>query len=121
MPLYGRLGDYQTETRNNRRHALHGGQGDEDGTYSTMQMRGDLTPKGYRDVAWGTSYIHLVGFENGGPVAKGLLVYGQSVNPESPYYADQLPLFAQKRLPTLPFTEAQIKAERIRSQVLTER
>jgi acyl-homoserine-lactone acylase len=121
VPLYGRLGDFQTELRNGKRHALHGGQGNEDGTYSTMQMRGVLTSKGYQDVAWGTSYIHLVGFGNSGPVAKGLLVYGQSVDPQSLYYADQLPLFTQKRLPTLPFTEAQIRAERIRSQVLTER
>ncbi len=121
VPLYGRLGDYQTETRNNKRHALHGGQGDEDGTYSTLHMRGDLTSSGYRDVEWGTSYIQLVGFDNSGPVAKGLLVYGQSVNPQSSWYADQLPLFTQKRLPSLPFTEAQIKAARIGSQVLTER
>ena len=83
-------------------------------------MRGDLTALGYRDVDWGTSYIQLVGFDNAGPVAKGLLVYGQSVNPKSSWYADQLPLFTQKRLPSLPFTEAQIKAERIASQVLTE-
>ncbi|QBE67181.1 hypothetical protein EWM63_09305 [Pseudoduganella lutea] len=121
MPLYGRLGDYQTELRNNKRHALHGGQGDEDGTYNTLTMRGTLTSRGYQDVEWGTSYVQLVGFDNSGPVAKGLLVYGQSVNPKSPYYADQLPLFTQKRLPGLPFTEAQIKAERIGSQVLTER
>lgn len=121
VPLYGRLGDYQTETRNGRRHALHGGQGDDDGTYNMLHMRGDLTSSGYRDVDWGTSYIQLVGFDSSGPVAKGLLVYGQSVNPQSSWYADQLPLFTQKRLPTLPFTEAQIKAERVASQVLTER
>lgn len=119
VPLYGRLGDYQTETRKGKRHALHGGQGDEDGSYSTLQMRGGLTSSGYRDVAWGTSYIQLVGFDNAGPVAKGLLVYGQSVNPQSSWYADQLPLFTQKRLPSLPFTDAQIKAERIGVQVLT--
>jgi acyl-homoserine-lactone acylase len=121
VPFYGRLGDYQTETRNNRRHALHGGQGNEDGTYSTLHMRGDLTSSGYRDVDWGTSYIHLVGFDNSGPVARGLLVYGQSVNPQSTWYADQLPLFTQKRLPSLPFSEAQIRAERVSAQVLTER
>jgi acyl-homoserine-lactone acylase len=121
VPLYGRLGDYQSETRNGKRHQLHGGQGDDDGTYNTLHMRGALTASGYRDVDWGTSYLQLVGFDNSGPVAKGLLVYGQSVNPLSPYYADQLPLFTQKRLPTLPFTEAQVKAERISSQVLTAR
>lgn len=121
VPVFGRLGDYQTETRNNKRHALHGGQGDDDGTFSTLTMRGTLTSSGYRDVEWGTSYIQLVGFDNAGPVAKGLLVYGQSVDPKSSFYADQLPLFTQKRLPTLPFTEPQIRAERIGSQVLTER
>ena len=84
-------------------------------------MRGALTSSGYRDVDWGTGYIQLVGFDNGGPVAKGLLAYGQSVDPQSAFYADQLPLFTQKKLPTLPFTEAQIRADRISHQVLTEK
>jgi acyl-homoserine-lactone acylase len=112
VPLYGRLGDYQTQTRNGRRIGLHGGQGDEDGVFNVVTMATDLTSAGYRDVAWGTSYVQLVGFDHAGPVAKGLLTYGQSVDPQSPYYADQLSLFTQKSLVTLPFTEAQIRADR---------
>jgi acyl-homoserine-lactone acylase len=112
VPLYGRLGDYQTQMRNGRRIGLPGGQGDEDGVFNVVTMATDLTSSGYRDVAWGTSYVQLVGFDNAGPVAKGLLTYGQSVDPQSPYYADQLSLFTQKTLATLPFTEAQIRTDR---------
>jgi len=112
VPLYGRLGDYQTQTRNGRRIGLPGGQGDEDGVFNVVTMATDLTSSGYRDVAWGTSYVQLVGFDHAGPVAKALLTYGQSVDPQSPYYADQLSLFTQKTLATLPFTEAQIRTDR---------
>lgn len=119
VPVYGQLGDYQFETRNNRHYPLHGGIGNEDGSYSSLHMRSALTAKGYGNVDWGTSYIQLVGFDNAGAVARGLLVYGQSVDPKSPWYADQLTPFAQKKLLPLPFSEQQIKAERISSQVLT--
>ena len=119
VPVYGQLGDYQAETRNGKPYPLHGGIGNEDGSYSSLHMRSALTAKGYGNVDWGTSYVQLVGFDNAGPVARGLLVYGQSVDPKSPWYADQLPLFSQKKLPVLPFSEQQIKAERVSSQVLT--
>ncbi len=122
VQLYGRLGDYQTETRNGQRIALHGGMGNTDGTYNTLGMATALTAAGYRDVAWGTSYIQVVGFDNAGPSAKGLLVYGQSVDPRSPYYADQLPLYSKETLVDLPFTEAQIRADRnYRSKVLVQK
>lgn len=109
VPLYGRLGDYQTETRNGKRHALHGGLGDEDGVYNTIVMQGGLTPSGYRNVNWGAAYIQVVGFDRDGPVARGLLPYGQSVDPKSPYYDDQLPLFSRKKLVKLPFSESEIR------------
>ncbi len=112
IPLHGRLGDYQTETRNGTRHPLHGGTGNSDGTYNVVTMASPLAATGYGNVAWGTSYVQLVGFDDGGPVARGLLVYGQSIDPQSPYYANQLPLFAKKTLVPLPFTEAQLRGER---------
>jgi acyl-homoserine-lactone acylase len=122
VQLYGRLGDYQTELRNGQRLALHGGQGNTDGTYNTLGMATGLTATGYRNVAWGTSYVQVVGFDNAGPVAKGLLVYGQSVDPLSPYYADQLPLYGTETLVSLPFTPAQIRADRnYRSKVLVQK
>lgn len=74
-------------------------------------MKSALTEHGYRDVAWGASYIQVVGFDDHGPVARGLLAYGQSVNPASPHYSDQLPLYAAKRLVPLPFTQEQMLAD----------
>ncbi|GAB2882465.1 N-acyl homoserine lactone acylase QqaR [Pseudoduganella ginsengisoli] len=108
VPLYSRLGDVQAETRNGKRYPLHGGLGDEDGVYNTMVMQGGLTPAGYGNVNWGASYIQVVGFDRDGPVARGLLVYGQSVDPKSPYYDDQLPLFSRKKLVKLPYSERDI-------------
>jgi acyl-homoserine-lactone acylase len=122
VPLYGRLGDYQTETRNGKRYPLHGGMGDEDGVYNTMTMQTGLTPSGYLNVNWGTSYIQVVGFDRDGPVARGLLVYGQSVNPKSPYYDDQLPLYSRKKLVKLPFTDGEIYKDPAYSlKVLTDK
>lgn len=111
VPLYGRLGDYQNEVRNGKRYPLHGAIGDIDGSYNSINMVGDLGPAGYTNVSWGTSYIQVVGFDQAGPVAKGLLVYGQSVDPKSTHYADQLPLYARKTLFKLPFTDAQIRSD----------
>jgi acyl-homoserine lactone acylase PvdQ len=45
------------------------------------------------------------------PTPPLMLVYGQSTDPKSPYYADQLPLYSRKEWPALPFTEASINAD----------
>lgn len=111
IPLDGRLGDYQGETRNGARVPIHGAIGDIDGSYNSIHMRSDLGPQGYRDVEWGTSYVQAVTFDDAGPVARAMLVYGQSVDPASPYYADQLQLYSQKQWPALPFTAGQIRAD----------
>ena len=111
IPLNGRLGDYQGETRNGMRVPLHGGIGNLDGSYNSIQMRSPLQAGGYHDIAWGTSYVQTVGFDSAGPVAYAMLVYGQSVDPKSPHYADQLGLYSQKQFPLLPFSEEQIRAD----------
>ena len=111
VPFDGALGAYQGDTRNGVRVPLHGAIGDIDGSYNSIHMISDLTPTGYHDIAWGTSYVQTVSFDDAGPVAQAMLIYGQSVDPASPYYADQLPLFSQKRWPALPFTVDQIKAD----------
>ncbi len=111
VPFDGRLGDYQVEPRNGQRFPIHGAVGDIDGSYNSIHMAGPLGVRGYEGVAWGTSYIHLVSFSEEGPLARGLLVYGQSTDPRNAHYADQLPLYAEKRLPLLPFTQAAIAAD----------
>jgi acyl-homoserine-lactone acylase len=111
IPLDSRLGDYQEETRNGSRFPLHGAIGDIDGSYNSIHMKSGLDAGGYHDVAWGTSYVQTVGFDDKGPVAQALLVYGQSTDPKSPWYADQLPLYVKKQWPALPYTPEQIKAD----------
>lgn len=111
VPLDGRLGDYQGETRNGVRVPIHGAIGDIDGSYNSIHMRSELTPQGYRDVEWGTSYVQAVTFDDAGPVARGMLLYGQSVDPASPHYADQLPVYSQKQWPALPFSAEKIRSD----------
>jgi acyl-homoserine-lactone acylase len=105
------LGDYQMEIRNGAMVPLHGAIGDIDGSYNSIHMATGLEAGAYRNVEWGTSYVQTVGFDSTGPVAQALLLYGQSVDPASPYYSDQIGLYSQKTWPVLPFTEAQVKAD----------
>jgi acyl-homoserine-lactone acylase len=109
IPLDARLGDYQEDTRNGVRVPMHGAIGDIDGSYNSIHMASDLDATGYHNVAWGTSYVQTVTFDDAGPVAQAMLVYGQSVDPTSPWYADQMPLFSRKQWPVLPFSEAAVR------------
>ena len=111
IPLDARLGDYQSETRNGVRVPVHGAIGDIDGSYNSIHMRSALKADGYHDIAWGTSYVQTVTFDGAGPVAYAMLVYGQSVDPKSPHYGDQVPLFSEKNFPLLPFTPEKIRAD----------
>lgn len=111
IPLNGRLGDYQSDTRNGVRVPVHGGIGDIDGSFNSIHMGSELTSTGYRNIVWGTSYVQTVGFDGNGPVAYAMLTYGQSVDPKSPHYADQVPLYSRKEFPRLPFTQQQIQAD----------
>ena len=111
IPLDARLGDYQVEPRNGVRIALHGGNGNQEGTYSSLTMRTGLTANGYVGAHWGQSYIQTVGFDDQGPVAQAMLTYGQSTDPKSPWYADQTQVYSRKEWPVLPFTQERIKAD----------
>ena len=46
-----------------------------------------------------------------GPVAQGMLTYGQSTDPASPWYADQTLVYSRKEWPLLPFTQERIRAD----------
>lgn len=111
IPLDARLGDFQGDTRNGVRVPMHGAIGDVDGSYNSIHMEGKLGAAGYNNVAWGTSYVQAVTFDDAGPVAHAMLVYGQSTDPRSPWYADQVRLFSDKQWPVLPFTRDAIKRD----------
>ena len=61
--------------------------------------------------AAGNSYIQFVTWDSAGPVAEGILTYGQSSNPASAFYSDQTRKYAAGSWIKLPYTEAQIKAD----------
>lgn len=111
IPLDGRLGDFQGETRNGVRVPIHGAIGDIDGSYNSIHMSTDLRVGGYHDVKWGTSYVQTVGFDDAGPVAQGMLLYGQSTDRASPWYADQVPLYSRKQWTKLPFQLQTIRSD----------
>jgi acyl-homoserine-lactone acylase len=111
VPLDGRLGDYQVEPRNGVRIALHGGNGNQEGTYGSLTMRSGLTAQGYVGAHWGQSYIQTVKFDEQGPEAQAMLTYGQSTDPASPWYASQTMAYSRKAWPSLPFTQEEIKAD----------
>jgi acyl-homoserine-lactone acylase len=111
IPFNARIADFQGDTRNGVRVAMHGAIGDIDGSYNSIHMSTDLGASGYHDVAWGTSYVQAVSFDDAGPVAQAMLVYGQSTDPKSPWYADQVPLYSRKQWPALPFAADKIKAD----------
>ena len=92
---------------------LHGG--DEfEGVLNNLgnQFNPGITPKGLL-IDYGTSYVQTVTFDARGPVAQGILTYGQSTNPASPHATDQLWLFSRKQWPVLPFHPEDVEKARV--------
>jgi acyl-homoserine-lactone acylase len=128
-----RLGDAQFVERGGRRWPLHGGF-EVEGIANVIAplgtlARADLQPgpdlpapipgrtertglhQGGYPAVYGVSYLQVVSFTDDGPDARGLLVYGQSGDPDSPRHVDQLEDFAAKRLRPLRFTDEAIAAD----------
>lgn len=106
------LGEPQSRVVRGQRIALHGG--DEfEGVLNKLESQGQptLNASGYH-VNYGSSYLQVVNFDDRGPVAQGLLTYGQSSDLASPRAYDQLALFAAKRWQPLPFHPADVAAQR---------
>lgn len=89
----------------------------------TIASSGRLNGDGY-GVTYGNSYIQTVtwdavgnGFE---PDAQAFVTYSQSTDPANPHYADYTREYAAKRWKQLPWTEAEIEADRISRQRLQE-
>ncbi|MCS5517170.1 penicillin acylase family protein [Pseudomonas qingdaonensis] len=59
----------------------------------------------------GTSYLQVVSFDDKGPHAQGLLAFSQSSEAGSVHASDQTRAFSAGHWHTIPFTEAQIKAD----------
>ena len=132
IPVDAPLGEWQYALRGGK-IPLHGGADDREGVANvvvgaissiptTLEPADAVTggrhdadlifPSGLGDggyvVAFGSSFVLTVAYTDAGPLAEAVLTYGESGDPDSPHFADQLPLFAQKQLRPVLFTEPQI-------------
>lgn len=74
-------------------------------------MQGEeLGKDGFANISSGAGYLQLVHWENEKVRASTLLVHGQSSDPTSPHYADQLSYYGTKSLVPLPFEESEVAA-----------
>ena len=97
------LGTLQRPQYSEEPIALHGG--DEfEGVLNNVgnEFAPGITARGLR-IGYGTSYVQSVTFDERGPVAQAILTYGQSTDPASPHFTDQMRLFSRKEWPVLPF------------------
>ncbi len=106
------LGTVQRPLITDEAIALHGGT-ELEGVLNNLgnQFAPGIGPKGLR-IDYGTSYVQTVTFDAAGPVAQGLLTYGQSTNPASPHASDQLRLYSRKEWPALPFRADEVARSR---------
>ncbi|MEG3630120.1 penicillin acylase family protein [Streptomyces poriticola] len=107
-PLDAPLGEHQYVVRGGERFPVGGGT-EALGIWNKLEPRWDAGRGGYTEVAHGSSYIQAVGWDGGRcPVARTLLTYSQSSNPQSPHHADQTRLFSRGKWVTSRFCERDI-------------
>ncbi|MFE2294130.1 acylase [Streptomyces sp. NPDC059452] len=102
------LGKHQFVVRNGKRIPVNGGT-ESLGIWNKIEPVWNPAAGGYTEVASGSSYIQAVGWDGSRcPVARTLLSYSQSSNPNSPHYSDQTRLYAGERWVTSRFCEKDI-------------
>ncbi len=108
IPLDARLRDYQFEPRGSERIPIHGGPG----TLGVFNAIADAWDgKGFPDVVHGSSYVQVVSLTGGCPDARTILTYSQSVNPRSPYFADQTRMYSRHEWNPMRFCARQILSD----------
>ncbi len=108
IPLDAPLGKHQFVVRGGKRIPVPGGT-EALGIWNKVEPVWNPAAGGYAEVTTGSSHIQAVGW-NGGrcPVARTLLTYSQSSNPNSPHHSDQTELFSGERWVTSRFCEKDI-------------
>jgi len=66
----------------------------------------------------GSSWMQFVAYRQGKVEARTILPFGNSNDPDSPHYADQAPLFAQRQLKKALLTRSEIEAAATNRKVL---
>ncbi|MFD3840391.1 penicillin acylase family protein [Streptomyces sp. NPDC058642] len=102
------LGQHQFVVRNGQRIAVSGGT-ESLGIWNKVEPAWNPAQGGYTEVTTGSSYIQAVGWDGSRcPVARTLLSYSQSSNPNSPHHSDQTRLYSQEKWVTSRFCEKDI-------------
>ncbi|MEH0631354.1 penicillin acylase family protein [Streptomyces stelliscabiei] len=108
IPLDAKLGDHQFVVRDGRRIPVSGGT-ESLGVWNKIESSWRPAEGGYPEVSSGSSHIQAVGWDGGRcPVARTLLTYSQSSNPNSPHHLDQTRLFSAEKWVTSRFCEKDI-------------
>lgn len=74
------------------------------------QLQTGLTEEGYL-YTYGATFMMALEFTADGPRANAVLIYGQSGDPESPHYFDQIDLYLNKQWRPIQFREADIASD----------
>jgi len=115
IPLDASLRSHQYETRGKQKIPIHGGPGS-DGLFNAINVLWK-PPIGWPDVPHGSSFVMVTQFQKTGcPRNRSILTYSLSVNPNSPYFADQTRMFSKKKWVDPPFCADQVRR---RSRVAT--
>lgn len=102
----------QSGVQKNTRIPVFGGTSPE-GAFTIVSTDGGLSDKGY-DVSYGNSYIQAVTWRaDGTPKADAMLTYSISTDPANPHFDDYTKAYSQKEWLTLPFTPAEIEAQKL--------
>ncbi len=109
IPLDAPWGQVHFEERNGERIPIHGGPGTH-GVYNAISSR-FRSGAGYTPITGGSSIVTVVTFGRQGPLARAVLTYSQSTDPESPHFADQTKLFSAQGINPLPFALRDIKRD----------
>lgn len=86
---------------------------------TVLNERTGLTADGKYVINSGTSFLMALEYTAQGPRAYGLLAYGQSDDPQSPYYRDQTLRLSEKSWRPLLFTRDEVAAAKARVEVVT--
>lgn len=118
IPLDSKWGDVQFVMRNDEKIGIPGGSGRQ-GMFSVITARFNPDAGGYNPIAHGNSYIQNVTWDDSGtPMAKAVLTYSQSPEPDSEFYSDLTKLYSKNQWVDLPFTEEEINSDLVRKEVL---
>ncbi|MDX2937418.1 acylase [Streptomyces ipomoeae] len=108
IALDAKLGDHQFAVHGDRRIPIHGGT-ESLGVWNKIESPWIAAAGGHAQVSSGSSHIQAVGWDGSRcPVARTLLTYSQSSNPNSPHYRDQTRLYSDEKWVTSRFCEKDI-------------